>query len=122
ELGRNRVRAEPGRDAARGPDRTQLRELRVVVEPVARLPFERRRAVGSHPRTVAHRDRRELRFSGRAGGTDGREDATACGVELLVRGTARAQRDLVDAVAAEARVRVAVDEARNGREPAAVDL
>ncbi len=43
-------------------------------------------------------------------------------MELLVRGTSRAQRELVDAVAAEARVRVAVDEARNGREPAAVDL
>ena len=53
ELGRHRVRAEPRRDAARGADRAQLRELRVVVEAVARLALERRRAVGAHPRPVA---------------------------------------------------------------------
>ncbi len=43
-------------------------------------------------------------------------------MELLVRGTARAERELVDAIAREARVRVAVDEARDRRQPATVDL
>ena len=44
---------------------------------------------------------------------DGREDAAARGVQLLVARTARAQRELLDAVAAERRMRVAVDEPRD---------
>ena len=52
ELGRDRVRAEPGRDAARVHDRAQLRELRVVVEPVAGLRLEGRRACLAHPADV----------------------------------------------------------------------
>jgi len=53
---------------------------------------------------------------------DGREDAAAAGVQLFVAGAAGAERELVDAVAAEGRVRVAVDEARDRAEPAAVHL
>ena len=59
---------------------------------------------------------------GRARGANRREDAAAGRVELLVRRPARAQLELADAVAREARVRVAVDEARDGRAPAPVDL
>ena len=43
-------------------------------------------------------------------------------MQLLVARAAGAQRELVDAVAAERRVRVAVDEPRDRAEPAAVDL
>ncbi len=53
ELRRDGVRAEPGRDAARVPDRAQGRELGVTVEAVARLRLERRRAGGAHPVAVA---------------------------------------------------------------------
>ena len=45
ELGRDRVGAEPGRDAAGGADRAERRELRVAVEPVAGLRLERGRPV-----------------------------------------------------------------------------
>jgi phage repressor protein C with HTH and peptisase S24 domain len=43
-------------------------------------------------------------------------------VQLLVRRAGGTQRELLDAVAAEARMRVAVDEARQRAEPAAVEL
>ena len=58
----------------------------------------------------------------RARRANGREDAAACRVQLLVARAARAQRELVDAVAAERRVRVAVDEARDRAAPASVEL
>ena len=58
ELRRHRVRPEPRRDAAGGPDRAQRRELGVAVEPVAGLRLERRRAVPEHPPAVAFDDRR----------------------------------------------------------------
>ena len=45
ELRRDRVRAEPGREAARSAHRSQRRELRFPVEPVARLALPGRRAV-----------------------------------------------------------------------------
>ena len=61
-------------------------------------------------------------FSGCPGRSDGREDAEACRVQLLVARAGRAARELLDAVAAEGRVRVAVDEARNGAQTAAVEL
>ena len=53
---------------------------------------------------------------------DGREDAAARRVQLLVARAAGAQRELADAVAAERRMRVAVDEPRHGAEPGAVEL
>ena len=56
------------------------------------------------------------------GRADGREDAAAAGVQLFVARAAGAQRELIDAVAAERRMRVAVDEARDRAQPAAVDL
>ena len=51
-----------------------------------------------------------------------REDAAAGRVKLLVRRSACPERELVDPIATEARVCVAVDEARDGAEPATVDL
>ena len=44
--------AEPRRDPARLPDRAERRELRLSVEPVARLRLEGRRALAEHPRAV----------------------------------------------------------------------
>ena len=76
----------------------------------------------AHPRPMADSRSSQRLLSRRPCCTDCREDAASRCVELLVRGTTGAQRELVDAVAAEARVRVAVDEAGDGREPAAVDL
>jgi hypothetical protein len=43
-------------------------------------------------------------------------------MELLIARTGGAQRELFDAVAAERRMRVAVDEPRDRAEPAGVDL
>ena len=67
-------------------------------------------------------DCREVRVVGGSRRAHRREDAAAAGVQLLVRRPGGAQRELLDAVAGEARVRVAVDEARDRREPATVDL
>ncbi len=58
---------------------------------------------------------------GGAGRLDGREDAAARGVQLLVGRAARAAVVLVDAVAGEACVRVAVDEPRDGGHAERVD-
>src|SRR3954452_12076142 len=52
ELGRHGMRAEPGRDSSRAGDRTQRRELRVAVEPVAGLRLEGRRPGAQHPATM----------------------------------------------------------------------
>ena len=122
ELGRHRVRAEPGGNAARSTYCPELRKLRVVVEPVAGLRLERRRPVGAHARAMTLRDARELVFARRAGGADRREDAAAGGVKLLVGRPTGAQRELVDTVSREAGVRMAVDEAGNRTEAAPVDL
>ena len=50
--------------------------------------------------------------------SDRGEDAAARGVQLLVRRPAGPKLELVGAVAPEERMRVAVDEARDGRAPA----
>ena len=122
ELGRHGVGAEEGRDPARGPDRAQRRELGLAVEPVARLGLEGRRARERHPVAVQPHRVRERVLAGGPRGAHGREDPAARRVELLVRHARRAQRELVDAVAREARVRVAVDETRNRAEAPPVDL
>src|SRR4029453_12108294 len=49
ELGRYRMRTEPGRDAARVADGPELGELRVPVEAVPGLRLERRRPSLEHP-------------------------------------------------------------------------
>ena len=61
-------------------------------------------------------------LAGGAGRADGREDAAAGGVQLLVARAGRAERELLDAVAPEARVRVAVDEPGDRAEAAPVEL
>ena len=122
ELRRHRVRAEPRRDAARVADRAERRELRVAVEPVARLRLERRRALAEHPPAVPLDRCAQAVLAGRPRRADGREDAAAGGVQLLVARAAGAERELVHAVAAERGVRVAVDEARDRAQAAAVEL
>ena len=64
----------------------------------------------------------QVRLAGRSCRTDGREDPAACRVQLLVARPAGTERELVDAVAAERRVRVAVDEPRHGAEATALHL
>ena len=54
--------------------------------------------------------------------THRREDAAAGRVQLLVARPAGAQRELLDAVAAETRVGVTIHEPRNRAEPAPVEL
>ena len=61
-------------------------------------------------------------LAGGARRADGREDPATERVQLLVARTAGAERELVDAVAAERRMRVAVDEPRDRTEPAPVHL
>jgi hypothetical protein len=114
--------AEPGGDAARLPDRAEASELRVAVEPVAGLRLERRRPLSEHPGAMALDRRREPLLPRRAGSPDRGEDASARGMQLLVARPARAKRELADAVAAEGRVRVTVDEAGNRAEPPALHL
>src|SRR6266566_6405200 len=116
------MRAEPGRDSPDSANRSQGGELGLAVEPVAGLRLERRRSVTEHPAAVALDRGAQAVLARRARRPDGREDAAAAGVQLFVAGAAGAERELVDAVAAEGRVRVAVDEARDRAEPTAVDL
>ena len=119
---RSGVRSEPGRDPTGCCDRPQRRKLGLAVEAVARLSLEGRRARAEHPVAVTLHGLGEPGFSGGPGRPHGREDAAARGVQLLVAGAACAPRELLDAVAAERRVRVAVDEARDGAQAAAVEL
>src|SRR5437764_14982081 len=53
ELRWHSVGTEPGRDAACVADRAKRCELRLAVEPVAGLGFERGRALTKHPRAVS---------------------------------------------------------------------
>ena len=122
ELGRHRVSAEPGRDPTRGPDRAQGGELGVAVEAVARLRLERRRAVAEHPAAMALDRLPQAVLPGGPRRPDGREDAAAACVELLVAGARGAERELLDAVAAEGRVRVTVDEAGDRAAAGPVEL
>src|SRR5262249_24586028 len=122
ELRRHCVGAEPGRNPTRSLYRPERRELGLAVEPVARLGLERRRTLAEHPRAM-QRDRRTK--TPRTWGprrADGGEDAASGSVQLLVVRAACAERELVHTVATERRMRVAVDEARNRAQPAAVDL
>ncbi len=121
-LGRHGVCAEPGRRAARRGHGPKRLELGLAVEPVARLALPGRRSVRKHPAGVALDPLPDLIGVERARRPDGREDPAAGGVQLLVARAPGAERELVDAVAAERRVRVAVDEARDGAEPAPVEL
>ena len=121
-LGRNGVRAEPGRHAAGRANGFELGELGVVVEPVAALPLERRRAVREHRVAVANDGLARARPARRAGGAHRREDPAPRGEQLLVRRPRRTERELVRTVAHERRMRVAVDETGDGAEPASVDL
>ena len=122
-LRRDGVCAEPRRRAAGSANRLQRRELRVAVEPVAGLAFPRRRArARASTRHAARRARAAPSGAERPRRRDGREDAAARRVQLLVARAAGAERELVDAVAAERRMRVAVDEPGNRAEPGAVEL
>ena len=122
ELRRYRVRAEPRREAARLPDRAERRELRLPVEPIARLRLEGRRALAEHPRAVQLDRCSQAVLACRPRSADRREDAAAGGMKLLVARPAGAERELVRAVAAERGMRVAVDKARDRAQPAAVEL
>ena len=122
ELRRNGMGAEPRRDPVRAADGPQRGELAVAIESVARLPLEGRRAVAAHPAAVTLDRFTQALLAGRARRADGREDAAAGRVQLFVARAARAKRELLDAVAAERDVRVAVDEPRNRAERAAVEL
>src|SRR5204862_1718031 len=84
ELGRQGVRAEPRRYAARVMDRTQRRDLRLAIEAVARLSLEGRRAVPKHPVAMLLHGLPEPGLAGGARRADGREDAAAARVQLLV--------------------------------------
>ena len=85
------MRAEPRGDAARVADRSQLGELGVSIEPVARLGLEGRSPGGEHPAAVTLERLAETRLACGPGRADGREDASARGVELLVARTAGAE-------------------------------
>src|SRR5439155_10654933 len=122
EFGRHRVRAEPGRDAPLGADRPKLRQLRVAVEPVARLGLEGRRARAEHPATVTAHGPGERFLPGRPRRTDGREDAATGSMQLLVTRSAGSQGELRDPVAAEAGMRMAVDETGDRAEATSVEL
>ena len=122
ELRRDRVGAEPGRAPARSSNRAQRGELRVAVEAVARLALPRRRAVVEHPRRVPFDTCAQGALVERTRCPHRREDPAAARVQLFVRRPRCTARELVDAVAAPPRMRVAVDEARDRAQAAAVEL
>src|SRR5215211_7467628 len=112
------MRTEPRRDAAFLRDHAEGRQLGLAIEPVAGLRLERRRARAEHPGVVAPDGLTEALLAGLAG----RADSAAGGVELLIARSRCAKRELLHTVAAEAGVRVAVDETRDRAEAAAVEL
>ena len=71
---------------------------------------------------MARDDRRQAVLARGARRAHRREDAAALRVELLVARARRAERELLDTVAAERRVRVAVDEPGNRAQTASVEL
>jgi hypothetical protein len=71
---------------------------------------------------MARERRAQPLFSRSARRTDRGEDAAAGGVQLLVARARRSRCELLDSISGEAGVGVTVDEARNRREPAAVEL
>jgi hypothetical protein len=115
------VGAEKRRHAARLLNRPERGELGVAVEAVARLGLERRRARARHPAAVPPHRLSQTVFPGRSCGADRGEDPTAARVQLLVGRTRGSKRKLLDAVAREARVRVAIDETGNRAATASVD-
>ena len=118
----NGVRSEPGGDTALGCDRAQRRELGLTVEPVARLPFEGRRAGMEHPLAMPPDRGPEAVLAGRPSRFDGRQDPAPRGVELLVARPTRAKLELARAIPREAHVRVAVHEPWDRAETTAVEL
>ncbi len=122
ELRRHGMRTEEGRHATCRGDRLERRKLRCAIEPVAGLRLERRRPVRPHLVAVSLDGGPEGVRPRVARRAHGRADAATRRMELLIGRAACAQRELLDAVAREARVRVAVDEARNRASPSAVDL
>ncbi len=121
-LGWYGVCAKPGGDTALGVDRAQRRELGLTVEPVARLPLERRRAGMEHPLPVPPDGCPETVFARGSSRLDGRQDPAPGGVQLLVARPAGAKVELTDTVPREAHVRVAVDEPWDRAQAAAVEL
>ena len=116
------MRAEPRRDSSRGPNGLELGELGVAVEAVAGLGLERRGAVPPHPAAVTLGRGEELCQAWRhVSPAPWRGSLRRC-VQFLVRRPACAQGELVDAVAREAGVRVAVDESGNGGQATPVQL
>ncbi len=122
ELGRHRMRAEPGRRATRGTHRTQRVELGRQIEPVAGFALPRRRAVSEQPVGMARHPLSEPVGAECPRRGDGREDAAARGMELLVARADCPQRELLDPVAAPRRVGVTVDQARDRAQAGAVEL
>src|SRR5205823_8368143 len=116
------VGAEPRGSSTGLANCTHGRKLGFAVEAVAGLGLERRRARAAHPLPVAAHGIGEPGFARGAGRLDGREDATARSVQLLVARAGRAQVELGHAIAAEACVRVAVDEPRHRAKAATVEL
>ena len=112
-----KVGTPPGR-----PDRAERGELGLAVEAVARLPLEGRRPGVQHPTTVALDCPAQSFLPRLPRRLHRREDPAAGGVELLVARAACAKRKLLDAVAAERRMRVAVDETGDRAKPAGVDV
>ena len=103
------MRAEPRGDPAGSPTTRAAARARIAIEPVARLRLERRGpgCTTSSRRAGRARGEPHLVRPRRVARTVDRIPPPARGAP---RAPARAQRELVDAVAGEARVRVAVDE------------
>ncbi len=116
-LGRDRVRAEEGRDEVERAlplqqrDGLQLLELIRHVQPVAGLGFRGGRAVGQHAGGAGCGLVDQLRQRRRAGVAHRANDATAGRHNFHVRCAADAQLELARAVSHPRQVRVRVDEA-----------
>jgi hypothetical protein len=122
ELRWHRVRSEPRGDAACCRDRAQRRQLGLAVEPVPRLRLEGGRTGTEHPGAVAAYGVAELGLRCGACRAHGREDPTARRVELLVGRACGSLCELLDPVAAEACVRVTVDQTRDRAQPTPIEL
>ena len=122
ELRRHRVRAEPCRYAACVPHCPQAGKLGLTVEAVARLRLERRRPLRAHPGAVTLHSGPQAGLVERSRRSDRRQDAAARRMQLLVARASGAESELLDPVAAEAGVGVAVDQPGQRAAAPSVDL
>ena len=100
------------------PGDAQHPQFGVQVQPVARLDFHRRHALGDQVVGAPQRGGQQFVVAGGAGGADGGQDAAAGAGDLFIAGAVQAHVEFARPVAAEHQMGVTVDQPRRHQPPA----